>query len=364
MASELKSINKYCVDVKPFPPGHYYVKMENQEGKFYKYIKSKVPYNMVYNSYSKCVIKGLLESAVNKRLSSERPIGFFLSGGLDSSLIAGIGNKLLGKKVTTFSIGTDGNSPDLMYARKVASYLNTDHHEIIFKVEEGIKALKEVIYHLESYDCTTIRASVPMYLMSKYVKENTDIKVILSGEGADELFGGYLYLHNAPDEESFYEETQLLLKNISNYDVLRADRCTSGNGLELRVPFLDKDLVDYVNNVDPKYKKTKIEKLILREAFDDGMIPKEVLYRQKNGMSDAVGYSWVDFMRKYCNDNISEWNPEKYTMNKPVGKEEYVYREIYTQFFGKTEFLTHIWRPKYTSILDPSATLLKVFNNK
>ena len=355
-ASELKNIRKWCKNVKPFPPGHYYI-----NNKFYKYKKDKVAFDIAKKSYSECTIKALLESAVMKRLSSERPIGFFLSGGLDSSLIAGIGTKLMKRRITTFSIGTDASSPDLMYANKVAKHINSWHHQILFTPEEGLEAITNVIYHLESYDCTTIRASVPMYLMSKYVKDNTDIRVILSGEGADELFGGYLYLHNAPNEEEFHNEIQNLMDNISNYDVLRADRCTSGNGLELRVPFLDKDLVEYVNMIDPKHKRTEIEKLILRDAFDEDIIPEEVLYRQKNGMSDAVGYSWVNFMREYAEHFVKDWNPDKYAINTPVSKEEYMYREIYTSFFGNTEFLTHIWRPKYTSIKDPSATLLNVF---
>lgn len=357
-ASEIKAIKDLCKSVEVFPPGHYYYK-----SKFEQYINLNVPFEKAINGYSRDTLKYMLMSSVEKRLTSERPIGFFLSGGLDSSLIASLGKIALNKQITTFSIGIN-DSPDLKYARKVAKFLDSNHHEVKFTTTEALNALEEVIYHLESYDCTTIRASVPMYLLSKYVKENTNIKVLLSGEGADELFGGYLYFHKAPTLKEFHEETQRLLENVHNYDVLRADRCTSAHGLELRVPFFDKCFIKYVSEIDPLFKKTKMEKQILRDSFMKYYLPEEVLNRQKNGMSDAVGYEWVDFIRDFAEKQYTEkysWNPAKYVVNTPTSKEEYYYREIYNKLFPKNNFIKHIWRPKYTNILDPSAKLLPEF---
>ena len=368
VASEMKALVDICENIEEFPPGHYYYLNE-----FTPYTETKIPYQLAIEQCSNETLKNLLCAAVEKRLDSERQVGFFLSGGLDSSLVCAIASRILKTQIHTFSIGIN-NSPDLINAKKVADYINSNHTELRFTTDEALGVLEKVIYQVESYDCTTIRASVPMYLLSKYVSENTDFKVILSGEGADELFGGYLYFHNAPsDDEEFHNETQRLLSHVHKYDVLRADRCTAGHGLELRVPFFDKSLRKYVNHMHPKFKRpfNNIEKYILRKAFEkDNYLPHEVLFRQKNGMSDAVGYSWVDFIRNHANKTISDetFNAENsvrnlYTNNPPVSKEELMYRKIYETFYGKIDLLPHVWRPKYTNILDPSAKMLSVFSD-
>jgi asparagine synthase (glutamine-hydrolysing) len=351
--SELKGLLGMCDNISEFPPGNFY-NSHNKSFTCYANIKQvEIP-----TPFSENTLKSLLIASVEKRLHTDTEIGFFLSGGLDSSLICSIASKLLPHKIKTFSIGI-GDSPDLKCARKVASHLGTDHTEIIFTEQEGLDALKSVIYHLESYDCTTIRASVPMFLMSKYVKQNTNIKVILSGEGADELFGGYLYLKYAPSLQQFQDETLFLLNKVHKHDVTRADRCVSAHGLELRVPFFDRELVDYVVAIDPMFKKQVIEKMILRDSFK-GYLPDDILYRQKNGMSDAVGYSWVNFIRSfktYDEDHFDSMQ-DKFVPNTPLTNEEMYYRTLYTEMFGSVDNVTHIWRPKWTNQSDPSAALL------
>ena len=350
-SSEMKGLTNVCSDVKEFPPGHYMV-----NSILFSY------YNITISPavYSCCTLRNTLTSAVSKRLVSDRPVGFFLSGGLDSSLIASLGASMNRcEQIQTFSIGI-GDSPDLKCAKKVADYINSNHTEIRFTIEDGINAIHQVIKSLETYDCTTIRASVPMYLLSKYVSNNTDIKVILSGEGADELFGGYLYFHYAPDMTSFHNETVRLLQNVHVHDVLRADRCTAAHGLELRVPFFDRTLIDYVSNIYPAFKmpkQNKIEKQILRESFN-GYLPDDILWRQKNGMSDAVGHSWVDAIKQHC-ANIKQ--EVAYNKNPPLSNEEYFYRTIYHHHFGTTDNVKSIWRPQWTNETDPSASLLDIF---
>jgi asparagine synthase (glutamine-hydrolysing) len=349
VSSEMKSLLAYCDRILDFPPG--YVLTDNVMAKYYG---ERVPYSVN-------TTRSLLVAAVEKRLMSERPVGYFLSGGLDSSLISAIGAKASSTPIRTFSIGI-GDSPDLKYARIVSDCIGSDHTEITFTIEQGLEAIKDVIWSLETYDCTTIRASVPMYLMSKYVRENTDIKVILSGEGADELFGGYLYLHYAKSEDTFQDETLSLLRSVNMHDVRRADRCTSSHGLELRVPFFDQALIKHVLCIDPKLKMPRdcMEKKILRQAFE-GWLPDEVLWRQKNGMSDAVGYSWVDAIKAHCEflriDDVS------YERNPPVSTEESYYRKIYHEMFGCHDTLTSVWRPKWTATTDPSAAMLDVFKS-
>jgi asparagine synthase (glutamine-hydrolysing) len=294
-----------------------------------------------------------------------------LSGGLDSSLVTAIAKKYIRGPMKTFSIGVDENSPDVVAARVMAKFLESDHTEFHFNVDEGLKNIERVIRSLESYDTTTVRASVPMWLLSQHISKNTDCRVILSGEGSDELFGGYLYFHYAPGVQEFSEENARRLKLIHQFDGLRADRCVSAHGLELRVPFLDVSVIESGMIMDQSLKlpHTGIEKHYLRKAFD-GWLPAEILWRQKNGMSDAVGYAWVTAVKKYAEDVIRDDEFEDIKKmarghNVPLTKEEALYRKIFWLNFGndKDHLISEIWRPKWTTQTDPSATQLSVFSS-
>jgi asparagine synthase (glutamine-hydrolysing) len=356
-ASEVKSLLAYESKVEIFPPGHFY--------------DSEFDTFTCYYQYS-WDIKNVFEHAVRIRIeNTDRAIGFLLSGGLDSSLVASIAKMQLKKRIKTFSIGTGGEtSPDVVAARKMATFLNSDHTEVLFDIEEGIKNLENVIWSLESYDTTTVRASVPMWLLSKHISENSDCKVILSGEGSDELFGGYLYFHYAPSVEDFTEENRRRLKLIHQFDGLRADRCTAAHGLELRVPFLDRSVVKFGMTMDQTLKMPKdgVEKWYLRKAFE-GYLPDEILWRQKNGMSDAVGYAWVKAVKAHAESVVSdnEFEAIKFLTrdhNPTLTKEEALYRKIFWEKFGKDKdhLISEIWRPKWTTQTDPSATQLGVFS--
>ena len=373
VSSEAKMLMENCSNVskiQQFPPGHCWV-LDIFGNILYhkKYVPELNPKAFINMDDSTSICKQIhdrLTKAVEKRLMSDRPIGFFLSGGLDSSIIASIGAKLMHpKQITTYSIGTKGyESPDLIAAKQMAEYLNTNHIVVEFTIEEAFEQLRNVIWHLESYDCTTIRASVPMYLLCNKIKQMGLHQVLLSGEGADELFGGYLYLHNAPSNADFQQETLRLLQDVHEYDLVRADRCTAAHGLELRVPFFDKALVDYVISLDPSVKRSKtIEKKILRDAFTNEL-PNEIVNRQKNGMSDAVGYSWVDALKEFTQKTQQDTNFQKYSINTPISDEEMYYRQVYHELFGN-RVITHrnIWRPRWTRIMDPSARQLNVFNS-
>jgi asparagine synthase (glutamine-hydrolysing) len=295
-------------------------------------------------------IKTLLIEATRKRLLSDRPIGCLLSGGLDSSVICAILCSLLGpKNVRTYSIGMEG-SLDLRYAKKVAEYLGTNHTEVLFTPDEGLKAIPEVIYNLESYDITTVRASVGMYLLGRYISRNTTDKVIFSGEGSDELFCGYLYFHYAPSPEDAHKESLRLIGDLYKYDVLRADRCISCNGLELRVPFLDPFVLEYAKSLDPKLKAPNgsIEKKVIRDAFK-GMLPDEVLYRRKDGFSDGVSGKakpWFQHIVEHTGGKEGEW-----------------YIEIYNNYFGHyPKPIDYYWMPKWIECgNNPSGRVLSVF---
>ena len=308
-------------------------------------------------------IRETFEQAVHERLATtDREIGFLLSGGLDSSLIVSIAARKLGK-IKTFSIGLDG-SPDLMAARKVAKYLDTDHTEVKFTVEEGISHVNDVIHTLESYDTTTVRASTPMWLLCKYIKQNTKCRYIFSGEGSDEILGGYLYFRNAPSVEEFASENMRRLRLIHQFDGLRADRCAGAHGLDLIVPFLDKNFIDVCMRVNQNNKRTKIEKGMLRGAFE-GYLPHDILWRQKDGMSDAVGTNWVDEIKKHAEKEIDDGTFNEIRMksrgyNTPLTKEEALYRQLFWRMYGKDNdhLISEIWRPKWTKITDPSARLL------
>jgi asparagine synthase (glutamine-hydrolysing) len=266
-------------------------------------------------------------------------------------------------KIKTFSIGLEG-SPDLVAARKVAKYLDTDHTEVKFTIQEGLTHLNDVIHSLESYDTTTVRASTPMWLLCKYIKDHTSCRYIFSGEGSDEILGGYLYFHNAPGVEEFALENMRRLKLIHQFDGLRADRCAGAHGLDLVVPFLDKKFIDFCMHINQNHKMDRIEKKILREAFE-GYLPKDILWRRKDGMSDAVGTDWVTEIKKYAEDNVDDscfrdTKVMSHGHNTPLTKEEALYRTIFWKMYGRDSdhLISEIWRPKWTKIKDPSARLL------
>ena len=333
-ASEAKELTGFQSRIEIFPPGHIYDSYSDTFSCYYPcYWDNKNPLDVDLNK-----IKTGLEEAVRVRIeNTDRPIGFFLSGGLDSSLIAAIAKGMTPGPIKTFSIGAF-DSADLRAAKKVADFLGSDHTEVHFDIKEGLKNIDEVIKSIESYDTTTVRASVPMWTLARWISENTDIKVIISGEGSDELFGGYLYFHHAPNVEAFSKENIRRLKLIHQFDGLRADRCIAAHGLELRVPFLDVDYVDYVMSMKQDVKMNEIEKWVLRKAFE-GYLPDEVLWRQKDGMSDAVGYSWVDHL-------------------KETGEH---YDKIFDRIYpGMHHLISEKWMPKWVEANDPSARELKV----
>lgn len=359
-ASEAKALLFLNAEINIFPPGHF----------FDSHVNDFICYHTGYwsvNKYVKMDSMGLLrqklEYAVKQRIdNTERDVGFLLSGGLDSSLIASIATKIMGK-IKTFSIGLP-NSPDLTAARKVAKYLDTDHTEVTFTPEEGIAHLNDVIHSLESYDTTTVRASTPMWLLCKYIKKHTACRYIFSGEGSDEILGGYLYFHNAPNVEEFACENMRRLRLIHQFDGLRADRCAGAHGLDLVVPFLDKEFIDACMTINQHDKIGRIEKHVLREAFE-GYLPHDILWRQKDGMSDAVGTNWVDRVKKYAEGEIdsktySDIVTRTHGHNIPLTREEALYRSIFWRMYGRENdhLISEIWRPRWTTITDPSARLL------
>lgn len=371
-----------CACIEHFPPGtYYYAKHFRSYGVLTLPLFKNLPVvDTPFYKHVSMVRKTIIDAVQARVLMTDRPLAFFLSGGLDSSIIAAVGASVLKDfaphvKMHTYSIGVKGSrSPDLEAARIMANHIGScHHHEVFFDPEQAVQQVSRVIRAIESYDCTTVRASVPMFLLAEHIAQETDHKVILSGEGADELFGGYLYFHNAPSNEAFHDETIRLLNNIHQFDGLRADRCTAAHGLELRVPFLDPTLVEYVTTqIHPDYKNPNknngIEKCILREAFRY-MLPPEILHRQKNGMSDAVGYAWVDHLRDYAKGLFQGKEPvNNYHENPPLTDEERWYRELfYIHFPAKKYVVTHksIWRPRWTdNVTDPSARqLLNVFKD-
>jgi len=375
--SELKSIHNLFDYIEQFKPGHIW----NSHDKIYEsyYNKQEIYYQpqpdiIAPVSEIKRNIRELFITAVEKRRMSDREIGCLLSGGLDSSLVAALLHRASSNnehKLKTFSVGLEG-SPDLKYAKIVADHLGTDHHELIVTEDEMINTIEDDIYQIETYDTTTIRASTPMYLLSKYIKENTDVTVIYSGEGADEASGSYLYFHNSPNVESFKEETVRLMTDLSFYDVLRCDKSTAGAGLEVRVPFLDKDFLRYYMNIDPKYKTPsygKIEKFLLRDAFAEmeGLLPKDILWRIKEGMSDGVSSQsrgWYQIIQEVADKKYTDEEFEKlkmkYTWNPPLFKEALYFRETFNRFYpGRENTIPYYWLPRWSGdIIDPSARVL------
>ncbi|MBO7479630.1 MAG: asparagine synthase B [Bacteroidales bacterium] len=349
VASELKALEGQCDTYRPFPPGYYYYSKDNKMTRWYK--RDWMDYDEVRdNPVDIDDLRVSLLSAVKRQMMSDVPYGVLLSGGLDSSIISAIAKKYAKKRIESddvhdawwpqlhsFAIGLAG-APDLVRAREVADYLGTVHHEINYTVQEGLDALKDVIYHIETYDITTVRASTPMYLLARVIK-SMGIKMVLSGEGADEVFGGYLYFHKAPDARAFHEETVRKLDKLHLYDCLRANKSLLAWGVEGRVPFLDKEFLDVAMRLDPRAKMcpgNEMEKRILREAFSD-MLPQSVLYRQKEQFSDGVGYSWIDSLKALVETQVSDSEmaaaQERFPVNPPRNKEEYYYRSIFAEHF-------------------------------
>ncbi|MDG1246916.1 MAG: asparagine synthase B [Flavobacteriaceae bacterium] len=350
VSSELKSLEGVCGKIELFPPGHYLLSDSSELVKWYK--PDWISHNSVKNSETSIkAIHDSLSAAVKRQLMSDVPYGVLLSGGLDSSITSALAKKFASKRVESddkqdawypqlhsFSVGLK-DAPDLKAAKIVADHIGTIHHEINFTIQEGIDAIRDVIYHLETYDITTIRASTPMYLMARAIK-SLGIKMVLSGEGADELFGGYLYFHKAPNAKEFHEETVRKLDKLHQYDCLRANKSLAAWGIEGRVPFLDKEFIDIAMTINPEDKMIKngrIEKWVLREAFKD-YLPESVLWRQKEQFSDGVGYSWIDSLKelvsKEVTDNDLKNASNVFPINTPRNKEEFYYRSIFNDHFS------------------------------
>lgn len=361
VASELKALEGECERYEPFMPGHYYWSKDPGMKRWYK--RDWMEYdNVKDNTASSDAIRKSLCAAVKRQMMSDVPYGVLLSGGLDSSVISAITESYAERRIETdsrsrawwprlhsFAVGLKG-APDLAKARLVADHIGTVHHEINYTIQEGLDALRDVIYFIETYDITTVRASVPMYLLARVIK-SMGIKMVLSGEGADEIFGGYLYFHKAPSAEEFHKETVRKLSKLHLYDCLRANKSLSAWGVEGRVPFLDKEFLDVAMRTNPKAKmcsvlpasrsgeadpKASIEKRIVREAFED-MLPEEVAWRQKEQFSDGVGYSWIDTLKKITSEAVTDEQmahaEERFPINTPLCKEEYYYRSIFEEHF-------------------------------
>jgi len=349
VASELKALEGFCTKIELFPPGHY---LSSKDGEFVKWYKRDwTEYDAVKdNETSIKAIKDALEAAVHRQLMSDVPYGVLLSGGLDSSVTSAIAKKYAQMRVESddtqaawwpqlhsFSVGLEG-SPDLAAAKLVADHIGTVHHEIKFTIQEGLDAIRDVIYNLETYDITTIRASTPMYLMARVIK-SMGIKMVLSGEGADELFGGYLYFHKAPNAREFHEETVRKLSKLHMYDCLRANKSLAAWGIEGRVPFLDKEFMDVAMRINPQDKMIngeRMEKWVVRKAFED-MLPKSVAWRQKEQFSDGVGYSWIDTLKEMVASEITDEQMAnahfRFPIQTPQNKEEFYYRSIFEEHF-------------------------------
>jgi asparagine synthase (glutamine-hydrolysing) len=349
VGSELKALEGHCSKIEEFLPGQYYYSPDGKPTEWYS--RDWENFDAVKDNVSDMnLLRDALEAAVERQLMADVPYGVLLSGGLDSSIISAIAKKYAAKRIESgntedawwpqlhsFAVGLDG-SPDLIAARKVADHIGTIHHEIHFTVQEGLDAVRDVIYHVETYDVTTIRASTPMYLLSRVIK-SMGVKMVLSGEGADEIFGGYLYFHKAPNAEEFHKETVRKLDKLHLYDCLRANKSLASWGVEGRVPFLDKEFMDIAMRLNPKDKMAgngKMEKWILRKAFED-YLPESVTWRQKEQFSDGVGYNWIDSLRALTTEMVTDEQMAKvnetYPINPPMNKEEYYYRTIFTDYF-------------------------------
>ena len=369
-ASEAKNLIGLCKEVCPFPPGHYYA-----DGKFVRYADLTTVTEYCHDDLETVcrTIRNKLIAGVDKRLDADTPVGFLLSGGLDSSLVCAIAAKKLGKPIRTFAIGMSEDAIDLKYAKQVADYLHADHTEVIINKEIVLNALEEVIAMLGTWDITTIRASVGMYLVCKYIHEHTDIRVLLTGEISDELFG-YKYTDFAPSAHEFQAESQKRIRELFMYDVLRADRSISVNSLEARVPFGDLDFVKYVMSIDPARKMNIYNKgkYLLRKAFEGDWLPESILWREKAAFSDAVGHSMVDDIKEYAESYYTDREfaekSGKYAYCRPFTKESLLYREIFEKYYpGQAEMIVDYWMPNKAwpncAVNDPSARVLKNYGD-
>lgn len=395
VASELKALTGVCTRIREFLPGHYLHSSDGELKRWYN--REWVDYENVKNNETDInAIKKALEDAVHRQLMSDVPYGVLLSGGLDSSIISAIAKKYAARRVESgdlkdawwpqlhsFAVGLK-DSPDLVAARKVADHIGTVHHEVHFTIQEGLDAIRDVIYHIETYDVTTIRASTPMYLLARVIK-SMGVKMVLTGEGSDELFGGYLYFHKAPDAKAFHEETVRKLSKLHLYDCLRANKSLAAWGVEGRVPFLDKEFMDVAMRVNPKDKMSgpgKMEKWLLRKAFED-YLPAEVAWRQKEQFSDGVGYSWIDTLKQMTADSVSDEQLKnaafRFPVNTPRSKEEYFYRSIFSELFPGDEAANCVpsepsiacstaialeWDEAFKKMNDPSGRAVKSVHEK
>ena len=349
VASELKALEGVCNVIQPFLPGHYWWSREGKMTRWYN--RDWFDYDAVKeNDADPQALRAALEAAVRRQLMSDVPYGVLLSGGLDSSIISAVATRYADRRIETegrdsawwprlhsFAVGLKG-APDLAAARRVAEHIGTVHHEIHYTIQEGLDALRDVIYHIETYDVTTVRASTPMYLLARVIR-SMGVKMVLSGEGADEIFGGYLYFHKAPDARAFHEETVRKIGRLHLYDCLRANKSLAAWGVEGRVPFLDTEFLDTAMRINPAAKMTRdgrIEKWILRKEFED-LLPPEIAWRQKEQFSDGVGYGWIDSLKAMAETAVSEREmaqaSDRFPINPPRNKEEYCYRSIFEECF-------------------------------
>ena len=390
VASELKALEGVCNRIEEFRPGCYLYSKYGEMKEWYS--RDWMEYSSVeHNRSSIDELRNALESAVHRQLMSDVPYGVLLSGGLDSSVVSAVAKKYASKRIEShdktdawwpqlhsFAVGLEG-SPDLAAARKVADHIGTVHHEINFTVQEGLDAIRDVIYHIETYDVTTIRASTPMYLLARVIK-SMGVKMVLSGEGADEIFGGYLYFHKAPDAKAFHEETVRKISKLHLYDCLRANKSLAAWGVEGRVPFLDKEFMDVAMRLNPEDKMTgngRMEKWILRKAFED-YLPESVTWRQKEQFSDGVGYSWIDTLKDLAAREVSDDQLKnakyRFPVNPPLTKEEYFYRSIFAEHFPSDSAASTVpsvpsvacstpeaiaWDVSFSNMNDPSGRAVK-----
>ena len=369
-ASEAKNLVGLCKKILPFPPGHYY-----KGGKFVCYRDMGHVDEICCDDVETACrnIREKLIAGIEKRLDSDAPVGFLLSGGLDSSLVCSVAARLTKTPIKTFAIGMSTDAIDLKYAKQVAEFIGAEHTEVIITKQDVLNALEDVVALLGTYDITTIRASIGMYLVCKYIHENTDLRVLLTGEISDELFG-YKYTDFAPSAEAFQREAEKRVRELYMYDVLRADRCISVNSLEARVPFGDLDFVKYVMSLDPKLKLNTYGKgkYLLRHAFEGDFLPYDILMREKAAFSDAVGHSMVDDLKEYAQQRYSDEEYEKlrskYDFAAPFTKESLLYRELFEKYYpGQAEMITDFWMPnrewKGCDVSDPSARVLSNYGD-